>query len=228
MSTGRNKHDIRAFCPPTLALINSLELERCPAAPLVPGLDSSKGSTNQQITSVWAPGQLASNTSITRLCWIRHTVFFSTTRMICEQLCLFSWLTGSGYVPNSISEMFFVKLRHFFLPQYNRPGLWPACEHTPLWRDLGEIQQHNFSSLRALLTDRTGGQSTNLFSRLSYPSQGKISTLPLSTWALWHFFSALFPYLQTPFISPRLTYMEGHADRNGWSLLPGCASCWCC
>lgn len=50
MSTGRNKHDIRAFYPPTLALISTCKLERCPATRVVAGLDSSKGSSPNNLS----------------------------------------------------------------------------------------------------------------------------------------------------------------------------------
>lgn len=50
MRTGRNKHDIRVFCPPTLALISTCELERCPATHVVAGLDSSKRSSTNNLS----------------------------------------------------------------------------------------------------------------------------------------------------------------------------------
>lgn len=139
MSTGRNKHDIRAFCPPTLAQINSLELERCPAAPVVPGLDSSKGSSKNNLSLGSCPADRTGPAMpASPGCAGSGTVFLQHNQNDCfVNSC--AYLVGSQgpdmYQTQSV-RCFLLNSGNFSSPsitaEASRPCLHPTCEHTPL------------------------------------------------------------------------------------------------
>lgn len=143
MSTGRNKHNIRAFCPPTLALIATCELERCPASCAVAGLDSRKGSStnNLSLGSCRASRALPATPAPPGYAGSGLQRFFSTTATIWDYClvnsfaCLSSWGLDA-YQIQSVLMTFFLNSGTPTSPsttaEASREGLCPTCENAPL------------------------------------------------------------------------------------------------
>lgn len=142
MSTGRNKHDIRTFCPPTMALISTCELERCTATHVVAGLDPRKRSStnNPSLGSCPASKALPAAPGQPGYAGYGLQCFFSTTALTRDYCfvdsfaCLFS---TSGLDEHQIQLVvtFFSNSGTPTFPsiraEASREGLCPASKNAP-------------------------------------------------------------------------------------------------